>query len=52
MESVESVEALHVTIDSLRHDDQDLTEDVNTGVTELKVTHDDVNASAENECFF
>ena len=50
---VESVEALHVTLESLRLDDQnDLPDNINikAGVAELKVNLDDI-ASGENECF-
>lgn len=42
----ESVEALHVTIDGLRLDDDDVS------VKDIKAGRDDVNSSAENKCFF
>ena len=39
-------------LESLRLDDQNDLADDKAGVAELKVDHDDINASAENECFF
>ena len=38
-------------LESLRLDDQNDLADDKAGVAELKVDLDDINASAENECF-